>query len=859
MSNLVLEEDVTWKQILDNDKIIRHLTVIDRMNLIISLDGAHIKDRLLSFMQTSLSICPIRLLLYCGFDGILANQFFYCAETLLMNNRMMKNNMFNDSNLLHESYYQTIWSYIMKMIESFVDWPSLNFQQDINKIPLSGKLNKFLLYSMTRMMRNSKMNELIWPSDNPFKTELTNYYHIRNVIYHFYSIMTNPKLNKSLVNNGNIGKILKDPNMSPHLSLLDRAAELIKHSKKIVVVTGAGISVSCGIPDFRSKDTGLYPQLRGMFPELERPEDIFSIDFFLFNPKPFYQFALQMFPGKFHPSLTHHFIKRLETKKKLLMNYTQNIDTLEQMVGLKCVVECHGSFENATCVTCKFKIPTTEIKEEIYAQQIPYCPRCRKRDDFVTLEDQNLFSQLNSASDVDEIFSRFLLNNPVFDTSKSKKKNKNQIDCDQVSSTSDDVMKHSDTEDTLDLINSLVDLKSSPVHEMKVVNGDDIEIPEDNSKRKINHRENGKLSNVVNNLNDDSDDNDDEKMIKENSYDDSSDEESLNLSKTDLNSLLLNQAKFIMKPDITFFGEQLSQTFHSLLPSHLRETDLLIVIGSSLIVQPVARIPSLLNRKIPRILINRQRLRHLPKFDVELIGSCDEIVQQICRSLQLQTKEEKWNLPISIDELIHYPKRHLREVEPIKLINPIVLLGQILLNLKLDVDISYMKIFEKFLKNSYISVLNSQSDFTIHVKWANDLNEMMENNSNFRQLLLYGKYVDKREWKKSVDLYILKNSCIVIDRSCLIVTNNAEIQFGELIPQWMEVYKGELFEKLKKKQISKKIRKKILSMKKKKNKKVKEKRKIIKHSMKKSALKRKLKLSDRIKNMKKSNKISRKF
>lgn len=56
------------------------------------------------------------------------------------------------------------------------------------------------------------------------------------------------------------------------------------------MLTGAGVSVSCGIPDFRSKN-GIYARLHKDFPELPDPTAMFDIDFFKSNPAPFYNFA----------------------------------------------------------------------------------------------------------------------------------------------------------------------------------------------------------------------------------------------------------------------------------------------------------------------------------------------------------------------------------------------------------------------------------------------------------------------------------------------------------------------------------------------------------------------------------------
>ncbi len=60
-----------------------------------------------------------------------------------------------------------------------------------------------------------------------------------------------------------VEKIKKRPRLE-HLSSFHDAVELIKKSKNIVVLTGAGVSVSCGIPDFRSKN-GIYSRLSELY------------------------------------------------------------------------------------------------------------------------------------------------------------------------------------------------------------------------------------------------------------------------------------------------------------------------------------------------------------------------------------------------------------------------------------------------------------------------------------------------------------------------------------------------------------------------------------------------------------------
>ncbi|CDW54928.1 NAD dependent deacetylase sirtuin 1 [Trichuris trichiura] len=156
---------------------------------------------------------------------------------------------------------------------------------------------------------------------------------------------------------------------------INDVVNLIKQSKRVIVLTGAGVSVSCGIPDFRSKG-GLYEILHSKFPELSDPQTIFDIKYFRYNPRPFFVFAKEIYPDLFSPSLTHRFIKYLELEGKLLRNYTQNIDTLESAAGIERVVYCHGSFTTASCITCKFKVDIEKIKPDILEGRIPICPQC---------------------------------------------------------------------------------------------------------------------------------------------------------------------------------------------------------------------------------------------------------------------------------------------------------------------------------------------------------------------------------------------------------------------------------------------------------------------------------------------------
>ena len=145
-------------------------------------------------------------------------------------------------------------------------------------------------------------------------------------------------------------------------------------------MAGAGLSVSCGIPDFRSKD-GLYAKVAAEFPHLRDPQSIFDKDFFREDPRPFFTFAKNIFVpmsgGELHykPSAAHRFITQLEKENKLLRIYTQNIDGLEVAGGLshERVVACHGSFETSTCTHCRRKVASLELAEHINNGTVAFC------------------------------------------------------------------------------------------------------------------------------------------------------------------------------------------------------------------------------------------------------------------------------------------------------------------------------------------------------------------------------------------------------------------------------------------------------------------------------------------------------
>lgn len=137
----------------------------------------------------------------------------------------------------------------------------------------------------------------------------------------------------------------------------------------IVVLTGAGISTSSGIPDFRSPG-GLYSSLK---PELltatKQQQAMLSInptlvvdnDLFEINQFPYLEvrrpFIIGSYEKLWKPTLAHYFIKLLDQKCLLRRLYTQNIDGLDYDINItnsnNKIISVHGTLTKASCEFCK--------------------------------------------------------------------------------------------------------------------------------------------------------------------------------------------------------------------------------------------------------------------------------------------------------------------------------------------------------------------------------------------------------------------------------------------------------------------------------------------------------------------------
>jgi NAD-dependent deacetylase len=139
---------------------------------------------------------------------------------------------------------------------------------------------------------------------------------------------------------------------------IEELRTMISGSDNIVFFGGAGVSTESGIPDFRST-SGLYNQ-KYEYP----PETILSHSFFMNNTAEFYRFYRdKMIHPHAEPNAAHFKLAELEAKGRLRAVVTQNIDSLHQMAGSRCVHELHGSVHRNFCMRCGSAYPLEHILE----------------------------------------------------------------------------------------------------------------------------------------------------------------------------------------------------------------------------------------------------------------------------------------------------------------------------------------------------------------------------------------------------------------------------------------------------------------------------------------------------------------
>jgi NAD-dependent deacetylase len=135
-----------------------------------------------------------------------------------------------------------------------------------------------------------------------------------------------------------------------------RVAELIRQARSVVALTGAGISVPSGIPDFRSPGTGLWEKVN--------PMEVAHIEAFRRDPERFWSFYGQRFQTleQKRPNGAHLALAELERAGLLDAVITQNIDQLHARAGSRELIEVHGTIAHSSCLACERRYPLDEVR-----------------------------------------------------------------------------------------------------------------------------------------------------------------------------------------------------------------------------------------------------------------------------------------------------------------------------------------------------------------------------------------------------------------------------------------------------------------------------------------------------------------
>ena len=147
-------------------------------------------------------------------------------------------------------------------------------------------------------------------------------------------------------------------------------ASLIRESDSVVALTGAGISVPSGIPDFRTPGKGLWEKVD--------PMKVAHIDAFHRDTQRFWRFYRPRFAelDEKLPNPAHEALAELEHRGFLDAIVTQNIDRLHSKAGSDEVIEVHGSIATSSCTTCHTSYPLENVGELFDTDGVATCACC---------------------------------------------------------------------------------------------------------------------------------------------------------------------------------------------------------------------------------------------------------------------------------------------------------------------------------------------------------------------------------------------------------------------------------------------------------------------------------------------------
>lgn len=151
---------------------------------------------------------------------------------------------------------------------------------------------------------------------------------------------------------------------------VETLAQALVNARSAVVLTGAGVSVPSGIPDFRTPETGMWANVD--------PMEVAHIDTFQNDPERFWAFYGERFAslGDKRPNGAHEVLAEFDRRGLIDAVVTQNIDRLHHMAGSEELIEVHGSIETSRCLACGAAYELEWVRDQAAEHGVPRCTAC---------------------------------------------------------------------------------------------------------------------------------------------------------------------------------------------------------------------------------------------------------------------------------------------------------------------------------------------------------------------------------------------------------------------------------------------------------------------------------------------------
>jgi NAD-dependent deacetylase len=159
---------------------------------------------------------------------------------------------------------------------------------------------------------------------------------------------------------------------APDPALVEKAADILRGARRVLVVTGAGISADAGLPTYRGVG-GLYD---GVHTEDGLPiEEVLSGPFFENRPELTWKYLHQIERAArgAAPSAGHRIVAAMQEAFDEVMVLTQNVDGLHRLAGSRNLIDIHGDFERLYCTGCDWG---EVVKDYARLAELPRCPSC---------------------------------------------------------------------------------------------------------------------------------------------------------------------------------------------------------------------------------------------------------------------------------------------------------------------------------------------------------------------------------------------------------------------------------------------------------------------------------------------------